>query len=171
MAKLSTPYKGRFCRNTNFIFGPVLAGPIKKVVIRADADFAKPERYETLERRGVKYAVRIPANENQERDAAELLPRPAGRPFHKPIAWHKGFLYKTASWTKGRRVVAKAEHHAGELFPQVGFIVTNLETPNRAVGRSYTKWGTAQQWIKLGMQAVKMTRLSRHQFRSNEVRL
>ncbi len=33
------------------------------------------------------------------------------------------------------------------------------------------KRGTAEQWIKEGKQAVKMTRLSCHRFRSNEVRL
>jgi len=33
----------------------------KEVVFRADAAFAKPEIYETLEERGVKYALRIPA--------------------------------------------------------------------------------------------------------------
>ena len=31
--------------------------------------------------------------------------------------------------------------------------------------------GAAEQWIKEGKQAVKMTRLSCHHFRSNEVRL
>src|SRR5947207_7900741 len=31
--------------------------------------------------------------------------------------------------------------------------------------------GTAGQWIKEGKQAVKMTRLSCHRFRSNQVRL
>ena len=31
--------------------------------------------------------------------------------------------------------------------------------------------GTAEQWIKEGKQAVKMTRLSCHRFRSNQVRL
>jgi hypothetical protein len=35
----------------------------------------------------------------------------------------------------------------------------------------YSKRGTAEQWIKEGKQAVKMTRLSCHRFRSNEVRL
>jgi hypothetical protein len=40
----------------------------------------------------------------------------------------------------------------------VGFIVTNLETPSRAVVRFYNKRGTAEQWIKEGKQAVKMTR-------------
>ena len=37
--------------------------------------------------------------------------------------------------------------------------------------RFYNNWGTAEQWIKEGKQAVKMTRLSCHRFRSNEVRL
>jgi hypothetical protein len=143
----------------------------KEVVFRADAAFAKPEIYEALEERGVKYATRIPSNENLERDIAELLTRPVGRPSHKPVVWYKNFLYQAASWKEARRAVAKIEFHFGELFPRVGFIVTNLETDNRAVVRFYNKRGTAEQWIKQGKQAVKMTRLSCHRFRSNEVRL
>jgi hypothetical protein len=143
----------------------------KEVVFRADAAFAKPEIYEALEERGVKYAIRIPANENLERDISELLTRPVGRPSHKPVVWYKGFLYQAASWKTARRVVAKVEFHFGELFPRVGFIVTNLATDSRAVVRFYNKRGTAEQWIKEGKQAVKMTRLSCHRFRSNEVRL
>ena len=119
----------------------------------------------------MKYAIRIPANENLQRDIAELLPRPVGRPSVKTLVEYKGFLYQAASWSKARRVVAKVEHHQGELFPRVGFIVTNLTLPSRAVVRFYNKRGTAEQWIKEGKQAVKMTRLSCHRFRSNEVRL
>ena len=63
------------------------------------------------------------------------------------------------------------EFHFGELFPRVGFIVTNLETDSRAVVRFYNKRGTAEQWIKEGKQPVKMTRLSCHCFQSKEVRL
>ena len=143
----------------------------KEVVIRADAAFAKPEVYEKSEERGAKYAIRIPANDSLERDIAELLTRPVGRPSHKPLVRYKSFLYQAESWNKARRVVAKVEFHAGELFPRVGFIVTNLETDSRAVVRFYNKRGSAEQWIKEGKQAVKMTRLSCHRFRSNEVRL
>jgi hypothetical protein len=143
----------------------------KEVVFRADAAFAKPEIYEALEERGVKYAIRIPANENLERDISELLTRPVGRPSHKPVVWYKSFLYQAASWKTARRVVAKVEFHFGELFPRVGFIVTNLETDSRAVVRFYNKRGTVEQWIKEGKQAAKMTRLSCHRFRANEVRL
>jgi hypothetical protein len=50
------------------------------VVFRADAAFAKPEIYEMPEKRGVKYSIRIPANDSLERDIAELLTCPVGRP-------------------------------------------------------------------------------------------
>jgi DDE family transposase len=64
--------------------------------------------------------------------------------------WSKSFLYKAASLTTPRRVEAKAEHYAGELFPRFGFIVTNLETPGRAAVQFYNKRGTAEQRIKKG---------------------
>ena len=143
----------------------------KEVVFRAGAAFAKPEIYEALEEREVKYAIRIPAHDSLQRDIEELLTRPVGRPSKKPLVEFKGFLYQAASWKTARRVVAQVEHHPGELFPRVGFIVTNLTLPSRAVVRFYNKRGTAEQWIKEGKQAVKMTRLSCHRFRSNEVRL
>jgi hypothetical protein len=143
----------------------------KEVWFRADAAFAKPEIYEALEERGAKYTIRIPANDCLMRDIEELLTRPVGRPPHKPVVWYKGFLYQAASWKTARRVVAKVEFHAGELFPRVGFIVTNTQLRNRKVVQFYNKRGKAEQWIKEGKQAVKMTRLSCHRFRGNEVRL
>jgi len=61
----------------------------KEVVFRADAAFAKPEIYEALEKRSLKYAIRLPANDSLERDIAELLTQPVGRPSHKPVVWYK----------------------------------------------------------------------------------
>ena len=63
------------------------------------------------------------------------------------------------------------EFHVGELFPRVGFIVTNLSLPSRAVMRFHNKRGTAEQWIKEGKQAMHWTRLSCHRLRANEARL
>jgi hypothetical protein len=57
------------------------------------------------------------------------------------------------------------------LFPRVGFIATNTQLRNRKVIHFYNQCGKAEQWIKEGKQAVKMTRLSCHRFRGNEVRL
>jgi Transposase DDE domain group 1 len=143
----------------------------KEVTFRGDAAFAKPELYAALEERDVKYAIRLPANNNLEGNITELLTRPVGRPSHKPVFRFKSFLYQAASCTIARRVVAKIEFHCGELFPRIGFIVTNLAFDNRAVVRFYNKRGTAEQWIKESKQAVALTRLSCHRFRANEVRL
>ena len=88
------------------------------MVFRADAAFAKPEIYAALEERGVKYAIRLPANNCLERDIAELLTPPVGRPSHKPVVRYQGFLYQAESWTKPRRIVVKVELHAGESCPR-----------------------------------------------------
>ena len=141
------------------------------MAFRGDAAFAKPELFETLEERTVKYAIRLPANDHLQRNITALLTRPVGRPSYKPVVRYKSFLYQAASWKQARRVVAKVEFHCGELFARVGFIVTNLGTASRAVVRFYNKRETAEQWIKEGKQAVAMTRLSCHRFRANEVRL
>jgi hypothetical protein len=63
-------------------------------VFRADAAFAKPEISETLEERDVKYAIRLPANDNLQRNTTALLTRPAGRPRHKPVVRYKGFFIR-----------------------------------------------------------------------------
>jgi hypothetical protein len=141
------------------------------VAFRADAAFAKPEIYQRLEERDVEYAIRIPANKTLELEIEDILFRTPGRPSRKPVVRYKSFRYQADSWTTPRRVVAKVEHHAGDLFPRVGFIVTNLQLPSRAVVRFYNKRGTAEQWIKEGKQAAHWTRLSCHRFRANEVRL
>ncbi len=87
------------------------------------------------------------------------------------MVWYAGFLYQAKSWSRARRVVAKVEWHHGELFPRVGFIVTNLTRPAKRVVRFYNQRGTAEQWIKEGKNAVKWTRLSCHDFVDNQVRL
>ena len=48
---------------------------------------------------------------------------------------------RRAFWTTARRVVPKVEHHVGELFPRVGFIVTNLPLKNRFVVPVYNSAG------------------------------
>jgi hypothetical protein len=138
---------------------------------RGDAAFARPELYEYLEAEGYLYAIRLPANAVLQREIELLLTRPVGRPSNKPVVWYHDFQYQAGSWDKPRRVVAKIEHHKGELFPRVGFIVTNLRRPSWRVVKFYNGRGTAEQWIKEGKNAVKWTRLSCHDFLDNQVRL
>ena len=67
------------------------------VVVRADAAFALPALYEALERRGVRYAIRLPANDVLERQIEDLLTRPRGRPSHAPLVRYRSFQYQAAS--------------------------------------------------------------------------
>jgi len=133
--------------------------------------FALPALYEAPERRGVKYAIRLPANHVLERAIEDLLTRLRGRPSYAPLSRYRSFPYQAASWDRPRRVIAKVEHHLGELFPRVGFTVTTLTGTNRAVVRFYNHRGTAEQWIKEGKEATHRTRHSCHRFRATEVRL
>jgi len=96
---------------------------------RGDAAFAKPELYALLEAEGIGYTIRLPANCVLQERIAHLLTRPVGRPPRKPQVFFASFTYQAQSWAKPRRVVAKVEWHPGELYPRVGFIVTNLTRP------------------------------------------
>jgi hypothetical protein len=138
---------------------------------RGDAAFADPNIYCFLEAEDYFYAIRLKANNILYGKIEHLLTRPVGRPPRKPIVLYESFQYKAASWHKSRRVVAKIEWHAGELFPRIGFIVTNLRWKSSNVVKFYNKRGTAEQWIKEGKYALKWTRLSCHDFVDNQVRL
>ena len=138
---------------------------------RADAAFAKPDIYEYLEEHGVFYAIRLPSNEVLQWEIAALLIRPVGRPPKRPVILYDDFWYRAGSWDRARRVVAKVEWHRGELFPRVGFIVTNMTAGTEGVVRFYNGRGTAEQWIKEGKYALNWTRLSCRRFVSNRVRL
>ena len=98
------------------------------VVVRADAAFALPALYEALEQRGVAYAIRLPANDVLERRIEDLLVRPPGRPSYAPLVRYRSFQYQAASWDQPRRVIAKIEHHLGELFPLRPVLSENIST-------------------------------------------
>ena len=138
---------------------------------RGDAAFANPALYRVLEKEGYLYAIRIKANAVLEREIEHLLTRPVGRPSHKPKVFYHSFQYQAISWQQARRVVAKVEWHAGELFPRVGFIVTNLNKHSKNIVKFYNGRGTAEQWIKEGKNAIKWTKLSCLTFKDNQTRL
>jgi len=146
---------------------------------RGDAAFSKPEIYEYLESNGFLYAIRLPANDILQKEIRHLMTRPIGRPPKKPIVLLYDFIYQAASppdicragWGKPRRVIARVEWHQGELFPNVGFILTNMSAKAKGVVHFYNGRGTAEQWIKEGKYALNWTRLSCKRFVSNQVRL
>ena len=124
-----------------------------------------------LEAEGYKYTIRLPANSVLQELIGWLLKPPVGRPPHEVRRHHASFSYQAGSWSKPRRVVAKVEWHPDELYPRVGFIVTNMSRPAERVVMFYNHRGTAEQHIKEGKSAVAWTRLSCHSFKANAVRL
>jgi len=130
-----------------------------------------PGVYEYLEAERIKYAMRLPANQVLQNRIGYLLKRPVGRPPNEVRRYFANFTYLAGSWTKPRRVIAKVEWHPGELYPRVGFIVTNMSRPAERVVAFCNKRGTAEQWIKEGKGAIKWARLSCRMFAANAVRL
>ncbi len=138
---------------------------------RADAAFAIPALFDLLEAEGWDYAIRIKGNSKLHEHIGWLTKRRPGRPPNHVVRHYTSFHYRAKSWSKPRRVVAKVEFHPGELFPRVGFIVTNRSLPNERVLAFYNGRGTAEQHIKEGKYALKWTRLSCMRFSANVVRL
>lgn len=142
-----------------------------RLYFRGDAAFASPDIYEYLEAEAMLYAIRLPANKFLQESIAHLLTRPVARPPNLVRRSYASFSYQAGSWDRTRRVVAKVEWHPGELYPRVGFIVTNLRRPAERVVAFYNQRGTAEQWIKEGKTEIKWMRLSCRKFNHNAVRL
>jgi len=156
------------------VLEPVVAryrGTVKRRYYRGDAAFANPEIYEFLEAEGYGYAIRLPTNSVLQGKIGHLLKRPVGRPPQEVRRFFASFSYRAQSWNKPRHVVAKVEWHPGELYPRVGFIVTNLARSAEGVVAFYNQRGTCEQYIKEGKNAIKWTRLSCRSFAANAVRL
>jgi Transposase DDE domain group 1 len=153
---------------------PVIAryrGIVKHLYFRGDAAFASPRVYELLEAEGASYTIRLPANQVLQDTIGHLLKRPVGRPPHEVRRYYASFRYQAQSWSKPRHVVAKIEWRPGELYPHVGFIVTNLARSAEGIVAFYNRRGTCEQYIKEGKNAIKWTRLSCRTFAANAVRL
>ena len=146
-------------------------GVVKRRYFRGDAAFANPEIYEFLEAEGYGYAIRLPTNSVLQGKIGYLLKRPVGRPPQEVRRFFASFSYRAQSWNKPRHIVAKVEWHPGELYPRVGFIVTNLPRSAEGVVAFYNQRGTCEQYIKEGKNAIKWTRLSCRSFAANAVRL
>ena len=157
------------------VLDPVIARYAGRDILRffrADAAYASPAIYLRLEEAGYFYAIRLPTNTVLRERISHRLTPPVGRPSQTKVKrFYEDFEYQAASWDKPRRVIAKIEWHPGELFPRVGFIVTNLPMEPDWVVLFYNQRGTAEQHIKEGKYAFRWTRLSCKRFRDNEVRL
>jgi len=108
-----------------------------------------------------------------QRDNRATADRPCGASLERAAGLVCGFLY--SGQELGSCPSRGGQRWSGttaELFPRVGFIVTNLKRAAKRVVRFYkTSVARRKQWIKEGKNAVKWTRLSCHDFADNQVRL
>ncbi len=139
---------------------------------RGDAAFAKPEIYEYCEEQRITYFIRLPANGNLMSLIGSHLNRPVGQPPQSGIQVRIVDLhYQAKSWSRPRRVVAKIEWHKGELFPRIGFVVTNSRLPTGKVVKVYNGRGDVENRIKEGKNTLRWDKTSCQRFEANQARL
>ncbi len=108
----------------------------------------------------------------EEQKAAPHLNRPGGRPPKSGIQVNIVDLhYQAKSWSRPRRVVAKVEWHQHELFPRIGFVVTNSRLPADKVIKVYNGQGGVGKGIKEGKNTLPWEKMSCQQFKANQARL
>jgi len=143
------------------VLEPVIAryrGTVSGFYFRGDAAFANPEIYEFIEAGGIGYTIRLPAIAVLQDRIGYLLKRPVGRPPLEVAPLLRQLQPTRRRVGRNRDVSCQVEWHPGELYPRVGFIVTNLSRPASASLRSTTSAATCEQWIKEGKGAIKWTR-------------
>jgi hypothetical protein len=104
------------------------AWPEVKITLRGDSGFCREELMAWSEQAGVDYVLGLAKNERLKAEIAEEVEQ--ARQQHaetgKATRVFKEFIYQTrASWTRARRVVAKAEHLEKGSNPR--FVVTSLK--------------------------------------------
>jgi len=144
----------------------------KQFWLRGDAAFAGPDLYELCEGRRITYFIRISSNSNLKKLIQPHLNRPAGRPPKSGVQIRViEFHYQAEKWNKPRRVVCKIEWHTGELFPRVGFIVTNSNLEAHKVITTYNGRGEIENRIKEGKNTLRWDETSCRRFAANQARL
>jgi len=140
--------------------------------LRGDAAFANPETYDYFEAHRITYFIRLPSNANLLRLLEPHLNLTVGRPPQSGIQVKIVDLhYQAKSWGRPRGVVAKIEWHRGELFPLIGFVVTNSRLPGGKVIKVYNGWGDVENRIKEGKNTLRWDKISCQPFEANQARL
>jgi hypothetical protein len=114
--------------------------PRVRVLLRADSGFCREDLMVWCEQHGVDYLFGLARNDRLVAEiAAELdVARNESRRIGKPARRFKDFAWSTLnSWSRERRVVAKAEWTGGEANPR--FVVTSLSRQQVEARRLYEK--------------------------------
>ncbi len=151
------------------------AWPEVRMVVRGDSGFCREELMSWCEAEGVGYLLGLAKNERlkaeivKEMEEAKAQYQETGRAARR----FQEFVYQTRdSWSRARRVVAKAEHLEKGENPR--FVVTSLSTeawPAQALyEQRYCARGDMENRIKEQLMLFS-DRTSTHYLRSNQLRL
>jgi hypothetical protein len=150
--------------------------PVVKIVLRADSGFAREALMAWCEANGADYLFGLARNERLVSEIAVELAEAAedSAVTGQPARRFKDLMWTTrTSWSRRRRVVAKAEHTQGEANPR--FVVTSLG-PERADARAlyedlYCARGEMENRIKECQLDLFADRTSTATMRANQLRL
>jgi len=148
------------------------AWPNVRIVLRADASFARWKLLRWCEKNRVFYVVGLARNPVLERMAVPFMQAAEAeyeRTRQKVRNFHE-FHYAAGTWDHQRRVIVKAERL--EQGPNLRFVLTNLDAPPATIydGR-YTPRGDMENRIKEQQLMLFATRASCHAFAANQFRL
>jgi len=150
--------------------------PEVRILLRADSGFARDGLMSWCETNGVDFLFGLARNTRlvgeieAELAAAAELSQQTGKPARR----FKDFTWQTRkSWSRERRVVAKAEWTAGEANPR--FVVTSLAREEHEARHLYEKLycarGEMENRIKECQLDLYADRTSAHTMRANQLRL
>jgi hypothetical protein len=118
------------------------------------------------------YFVRLKSNKTLKKLIEPHLERPTGSLLKSGI--EEKFIdlsYQAGSWEIPRRVVCRIAWHENELFPQIGFVVTNSRISVEKVIKLYHRRAEIENRIKEGKNTLRWDKTSCHRFESNAARL
>ena len=154
------------------MLSPVVERYRKQFWLRDDAAFAKPEFHAYCEAKRMTYFIRLKSNNSLKKLIEPHLTRPTGSLLKSVI--EEKFIdlsYQAGSWEKPRRVVCRIAWHENELFPRIGFVVTNSRLSVEKVIKAYNRRAEIENRIKEGKNTLRWDKTSCHRFESSEARL
>jgi hypothetical protein len=150
--------------------------PRVRILLRADSGFAREALMAWCESNRVDYLFGLARNERLVGEIEAELEQAAedSRRTGKPARRFKDFLWTTRdSWSRRRRVVAKAEHTQGDTNPR--FVVTSLKAAEAEARHLYEKIycarGEMENRIKECQLDLFADRTSAATMRANQLRL
>ncbi len=150
--------------------------PTVRIIVRGDSGFARDGFMAWCESHGIYYLLGLARNQRLLQKIGNELVQARDRYQHTGHASRvfTQFLYRTRkSWSRSRRVIAKAEHLSKGANPR--FIVTNLPEdyadPQRLYERHYCARGDMENRIKEQQLDLFADRTSTGLLRANQLRV